>query len=268
MCARKTIAEKDGYGIDFIVPSDTVELDSFGEVSIRDFQHAESPNGTYDVCIVEDQPAGLLFEDDEFLYKKNLPEPSRDKPAVANNGTIVVSAYTEGGYPDGDHLLKAWNVEGTEIFSTELRTLTEQITITSDGRFAALHTAEVLDKYRSGSRPEDAYDFSIYFIDLEQSQILGRYTEQIPGIETGGGARNMQIWDIEFVMDDSTPLLALYETEGGSAELEKPVSRDAISDDIPLVDMRGNLVQYGRPDISKHPDHYYLTAEAKERLDE
>ena len=245
----KTIAEEDGYGIDFIVPSGTVELDSYGEVSLRDFQHAESPDGRYNVCIIEDQAAVLLFEDGEFLYKKNLPEWSRDKPVVANNGTIVVPAYTEGGYQDGDHILKAWDLKGTEIFDKELRSSTHQITITSDGRFAAVHTDE---------------DFSIYFIDLEQGQVLSRYTDQIPGIEVGG--KNLQVWDIEFVTGDSTPLLALYETEDASANLNKPVSRDAISEDVPIVDIDGNIVQYGRPDISKHPDHYELTDEAEERL--
>jgi hypothetical protein len=177
-----------------------------------------------------------------------------------------MSGFTEGGYQDGKHYFQAWDGDWNEIIYQELRAVTEQIAITSTGKFAALHTGEVIDEYRSGSRPEDAYDFSIYFIDLENSQITARYTRQIPGIKTGGGSRNMQIWDIEFVVDDSAYLLALFENREESSKFNKPVARDAVSDATPLVDMHGKLIQFGRPNINNHPDHYYLTAEAKERL--
>ena len=219
---------------------------------------ATSPNGQYTVCGIDKLSAVAFFDNTALTYEKSLTGPYH--MAVSDEGVVVVCGFTEGGYQDGQCMLYVWDSDGTTRLEQELRAVVESVKIDSNGRYAAIHTGESL--VSQGSQTD--WDFSIYTLDLATNSFLTRYTGQIPGVEAPG-PRRMQIQNFEFVNAGDTTAIALFEQRDGT--LGQDVSTVAeVSEDIPVVDVSGNLIQRGRPDIDAHPDHYQLTAEAKEWL--
>lgn len=65
-------------------------------------------------------------------------------------------------------------------------------------------------------------------------------------------------------------LRQLAEEETAEVPVEKALLEmtiDDIPDSVILIDLNGNIIQKGRPDMDAYPDHYQLTADAKKRLD-
>lgn len=254
MAERMSVGPPDSYADLKYTPERTNRLEGeylngFGETS---------PNGTYTVCCIDDCDTVTLFAEGNLVYEKPLTG-SYDM-AVANNGTAVVSGFTEGGYQDGDHLLYVWDDQGTELFSEELRATTSRIEINDSGAYAVIHTEQVLEQFDDAT----PWDSSIYVLDIGAGEMRARYTEQIPGIEPPGPRRE-QIERIGFVETADKTVVALYGRGTGEVPPDVLDLQD-VPDDITVIDLDGNLIQRGEPHIDRYPDHYELTDEAKDRL--
>lgn len=242
-----------------LVGDDSPGLDEPDTFFVSDYEVSQSPNGKYHVCTLEKHDAVVLFEEGEFQFKKRVVDPQT--PNVTDDGTVIVTGYTDGGYKEGEHVLYVWNDAGGTVFTTELRAVANLVRVSRDARFVACHTSDVLYKY-SGT-----HDFTVYTIDLDAESIRASYTDQIPGV-SGGGGGGLQIREMRFVYDGPAPLLALFDVDQPAVPSNENVTPADLPAGTPLIDMDGNIVEFGRPDIDNHPDHYSLTREGKKRLDE
>jgi hypothetical protein len=279
---------KEGSNADLIVPDETLdfsveisqfqdkvdatlvgdteaELDEPNEITVRRDEYSYSSHQKYCVCTLEKHNAVLLFEDGDFNFKKNIVDPGT--PNVTDTGTVILTGYTDGGYQEGKHYLYIWNEAGNLIFKTEFQATVNVLRISRDTRFIACKTADVLLKNQPDSGgPRGRYDYSIYIIDVEAKSVRTRYTDQMPGISTGGP--NLQIWDIQFVYQNSEPLIALFDVREPNLPDTENLTPADLPTGTPLIDMDGNLIDFSHPNLDRYPDHYSLTNKGQNHLDE
>lgn len=362
----------DRWGIERCKMANKEEHKKKDMFSVNSGNLYRSKNEKYALCQPDYRPEVLFFEDGEFVFKKEKFADPMGVPSeggggfnadITNDGTVAYGNYPPGeGYPEADErLLNIWDRQGNEIFSTSLQTTFSQLTFSPDGDFLTLMATEVLtsaDSYKSSE-----YDHSVYILDVQDGQILGRYMDKIPGIEPKT-RRNQdhyrkypQISAIEFVENSPDPLIALFESSidatkflptsnvvGNTVEvtdgsfkaekgekgeivwagetrnrernrqldldqgevsvilesvpdlsealtftedeirildndqdsksslaptgyIPKTLSEQNLPEEVTLIDIEGNIVNYGRPQMDNHPDAYVLTDEAKERFD-
>lgn len=217
-----------------------------------------SPNGTYTICCIDECDTVTLFADDVLVFEKSLVGPY--DMAVANNGTAIVSGFSEGGYQDGEHMLFVWDNQGTELFTDELRSTTDSVHINRTGEYGAIHTEQVLKQFDDNT----PWDFSVYILDIGAGTLRTRYTEQIPGIEAPG-PRRKQIKRINFI--DTADIIYIALCGRGTPTLETDIwDLQEVPEDITVIDLDGNILQKGIPHIDRYPDHYELSDDAEERL--
>lgn len=242
-----------------LVDDDPPDLEEPDEFLVQSYEVAQSPNSHYHVCTLERHNVVLLFKNSEFLFKKDVVDPQT--PNVTNGGTVIVTGYTDGGYKEGEHFLYVWDDTGGTIFTTEFRAAADLVRVSNDARFIACHTSDVLYKH-SGT-----HDFTVYIIDLESESIRASYTDQIPGV-SGGGGGGLQIREMRFVYDGTDPLLALFDGEQPAVSSNEILTPADLPAGTPLIDMDGNITEFGQPNINNYPGHYSLTKEGQKRLDD
>lgn len=242
-----------------LVGDDSPDLDEPETFYPDRHEIAQSPSGQYHVCTLRKHDAVLLFEHEEFQFKKDIIEPQT--PNVTDAGTVIVTRYADEGYPDGKHFLSVWDEAGITIFTTELRAHVDFVRLSHDTRFIACYTADELTNYSKRDK------FTVNIIDLESESIRARYTDQIPGISAGGGG-GLQIWEMRFVYDGSETLLALFDVEQPDVPSNDNLTLADLPSGTPLIDMDGNLVEFGQPNINNHPGHYSLTKKGQKRVNQ